>query len=349
MTKEQIYSEWLSKVRKEDLKKYLDPFTETQDPKLEVNWYHRIAIGGSSVSALLGVSKWLTAQDVYDVMTGAVDNSTLDDNFVFMRGHALEQLVADGFTAMTRIRTTKGITIFDEKHNRLWSEAQIDRMTEDGTPVEIKTSLANPLQKDGRRAFGRGCDFTKDGKLLTEDDTIPVDYYIQCQKQMYATDKKVMWLCVWLTFETNVRVFRIKRDDEMIKKIIKAEDDFMFNHVIPCKPLIAETEKALDDAEENAVYANAEVLDKIKKLKEIKESLENLKKEEDNITTELKQRMGDARSLVTLTGELLATKTVTRPKNFNKTKFKNEHPKMYLKYQENGKVVETFRLSSSRG
>ena len=158
-----------------------------------------------------------------------------------------------------------------------------------------------------------------------------------------------MWLCVWLTFETNVRVCRIKRYYETIKKIIKAEDDFMFNHVIPCKPLVAETEKALDDAEENAVYANTEVLDKIKKLKEIKESLANLKKEEDNITTELKQRMGDARSLVTLTGELLATKTVTTPKRFDITGFKNENPDLYVKYLKDGKTVETFKLSSSRG
>ena len=67
MDRVQTYLDWKRKVEEQCLNNYLDPTTGKVDKLLEVNWAHRISIGGSSVSAIMGVNKWTSAEDVYDV------------------------------------------------------------------------------------------------------------------------------------------------------------------------------------------------------------------------------------------------------------------------------------------
>lgn len=332
MDRVQTYLDWKRKVEEQCLNNYLDPTTGKVDKLLEVNWAHRISIGGSSVSAIMGVNKWNSAEDVYDVMTGFLDNSTPNENKLFVVGHLAEPIIAQLFTMTTRIPTVDGKTIQDK--NRPWSECQIDRLTLDGTPVELKTAYQNPMQPDGKRKFGRGCDFNAKGELLSVDDLIPTEYYIQCQKQLYLTNKPFMWLAVWLTNSPSVRVFKIKRDNDMITKIIKAEDDFMFEHVIPEIPLPKTEEEDEDKPEvkDDSVFADALMLDDLNQLNDIKANISSLTDKQKELTARIKKRMGDAQKLISINGDLLATKITKTVKKFDTKKFKDYDGELYNKF-----------------
>ena len=56
----------------------------------------RAGIGGSDVAAILGISPWKTALDVYHDKTGAAKDEPETENMRL--GTALEQFVADRFT-----------------------------------------------------------------------------------------------------------------------------------------------------------------------------------------------------------------------------------------------------------
>lgn len=332
MDRLQTYLSWKHKVEEQCYKNYLDPTTGKVDKLLEVNWAHRISVGGSSVSAIMGVNKWTTAEDIYNVMTGAVDNSEPNENSLFVVGHLAEPIVAQLFTMTARIPTVEGTTLQDKE--RPWSECQIDRLTLDGTPVELKTAYQNPMQPDGKRKFGRGCDFNAKGELLSVDDLIPTEYYIQCQKQMYLTNKPFMWLVVWLTNSPSVRVFKIKRDNDMITKIIKAEDDFMFNHVIPEVPLpkVEEEDEDKPEVKDDSVFADAMMLEDLNELNDIKANMASLKDKQSELTARIKKRMGDAQKLISISGELLATKITKTVRKFDTKKFKDYDGELYSKF-----------------
>mgnify|MGYP003308094406 CR=1 FL=1 len=74
----------------------------------------RQGIGGSDVAAILGLSPWRTALDVYHDKTGAEKPEAETENMRI--GTALEQFVADRFTEETGRRTSKFNALLKRQH-----------------------------------------------------------------------------------------------------------------------------------------------------------------------------------------------------------------------------------------
>lgn len=129
----------------------------------EEEWlaYRRKGIGGSDVAALLGISPWRTARDLfYDKLNIAVVEDHKDNWVALEMGHLLEPLVAKIFQHQTGYKVYQIKKMF--QHPKYpWMLADVDYFVElpDGTTaiLEIKTTNYN----------------AKDNWWLDGEETIP--------------------------------------------------------------------------------------------------------------------------------------------------------------------------------
>lgn len=303
---------------------------------------HLTRIGGSVTPAILGLSRWQSPYDVYLKMTGHIEPYT--NNFVFERGHACEWFVAEQACELLKAGLFKGDIVKDK--NRPWSISQIDAYASyDGRirPLECKVTSNNAEGEDGRD-FGRGCQFNENGEILTEDDLIPVEYFIQCQKQMMLSGRDdYMFLAVWLTFENRVRVFKIKYDKEICKKIVEAEDDFLFNHVM-CKDATGLVQETYTKPETNLIKgkvfnADLDFENRCRKYNAITKQISALKNEQEEIKKELLAKMQDCTVALNGDKEKLLSLTQIKTQRFDSKKFANEHADLYGNYLKESSSV----------
>lgn len=313
---------------------YSDPFTGEIPSYNKIAFVHTFSIGGTVDSQILGVNHYQSKHDAYDNMFNFKEH---ENKFVFARGKFLEPFVAQQFEQLTRKKVREGITLDGSKFKCDWSFAQVDFLCDDESeivPLEIKVSTVNYNDEDGDKVWGKGCEFNANGVLLVEDEQIPMEYYIQTQKQLWLSEKSYMYLAVWLTFETKIRVFVIHRNDKVINEIIEAEKDFLFNHVIPQIPYEDDnktlTSQVEDDA--NAVYADEEFRDLYDRYIEVNKTYTKAKKENDSLSKQLKEMMGDYDVVVDAQGAKLCSVTHIQSRRFDLDKFKNDNPELYTEY-----------------
>lgn len=128
----------------------------------EEEWlgYRRKGIGGSDVAALLGISPWRTARDLYfdKLNIAAVEDN--EGNWVALEmGHLLEPLVAKIFERKTGYKAYQIKKMFQHAEYP-WMLADVDYFVElpDGTTaiLEIKTTNYNARDNwwlDGKKWF----------------------------------------------------------------------------------------------------------------------------------------------------------------------------------------------------
>lgn len=343
-----VYADWAAEQLKKVHARYADPITGEIEEENKIPAMHKLCVTGTMDAALLDASPWKTKQRLFEEMTFARDDEEIDEErrFTFDLGHACEPLIAREFSRITHIKLKAGITkIFKE---RVWSGAQIDYLTVDDVPMECKTAS----HADG---WGNGCLFNSDGKVLRADSKIPFYYELQCQKQMALMECKEMWLSCFMTFERGIRIYLIKANENLQKRIAAAEDDFMFCHVIPNFPFEQETKplSLSPDKKENSCFADEEFQTLLKRYKELKEPYKTIpvavRKEMNDITAKLKEKMGDAKYCVNTNGVELCHFTVSQGKPFfDEKRFADEQPEMYSKYMTDGKFSTKFFIAKEK-
>lgn len=98
----------------------------------------RHGIGGSDALAVLGLSPYSSRYSVWAEKSGLLKDDR--DNEAMAWGRKLEPIIAEEFEARTGIRTT---TCGLMRHtDRPWQIASVDRLTDDGGVLEIKTTSA---------------------------------------------------------------------------------------------------------------------------------------------------------------------------------------------------------------
>ena len=343
------YMAWLVTRKDRVTEKYCDPITgESTSEDSAIKGLHKLAITGTMAAVLLGVSPWKTKQELYDEIVN-IEDPEVDDQrrFTFEIGHTNEKMIAREFARLAHRKVSPGVT--DNDKTRIWSFAQVDFLTDDGCPLEIKTS-------SHAEGWGQGCLFNDNGVPYYLDLHIPEYYELQVQKQLYITGKDHGWLAVWMTFERGIRVYFVARNPEKIEKIIKAEDDFLFNHVIPEKPFElppTPLAKAPESEKQNSCFANQEFEALLKRYKELKAPYLTVpaavKKELAEIQSKIKGLMGDAKYAINEAGQELChfTESVGKP-YFDQEAFSNDHPDLYAKYLRDGKTSTKFFLAKDK-
>lgn len=179
----------------------------------------RQGLGGSDAAAVLSISPFRTARDLYYDKLGIV---TADDqaNWVALEvGNLLEPLVARIFEAKTGLKVYQRKCMFQHPLYP-WMLADLDYLVDlpDGTTaiVEIKTTNYN----------------AKDKWWYNGAEIVPVYYETQGRHYMTVMNlNRVYYCCLYGNNEDDVIIRHIDRDKDYESELIALEENFWMNHV----------------------------------------------------------------------------------------------------------------------
>jgi len=193
----------------------------------EEEWleYRRRGIGGSDAAAILGVSPFATARDLYYDKLKVVSYEDGESNWVQKKvGHLLEDLVAEIFHVKT------GFEIYQVKkmfYHPVYTYmlADIDyfiRLPNGKTAIlEIKTTNYN----------------AKDNWWLDGEETIPAYYESQGRHYMAVMDvDRCFFCCLYGNNEQESIIRDMQRDLAYEDEMIFLEQNFWENHVLTRTP-----------------------------------------------------------------------------------------------------------------
>lgn len=170
-------------------------------------------LGSSDAAAVLGLSRYHTALEVWAVKTGNIEEEDVSSKLPVKLGHKMEPIVADLFEEATGKKLRKvNETIYHPQFPFL--AANIDRrIVGEDSAVECKAVSA-----------WRAREF--------EDDEYPAEMLAQVCHQMAVTDKSSVWLAV-LVGNQDFRYKEVMRDEKVIDEMVRREVHFWETFVVP--------------------------------------------------------------------------------------------------------------------
>ena len=184
-----------------------------------LDWRRR-GIGGSDVSAIIGISPFRTARDIYYDKLGIAAVEEDEGNWVAMEmGHLLEDLVAKIFERRT------GLDIYQIKkmfrhplYPFMLADVDYFITMPDGTKAILEIKTTNYNAKDL---------WWKDGR-----ETVPAYYEAQGRHYMAVMDiDRVFFCCLYGNTEDETIIREIHRDMAYEEEMVFLEQEFWDSHV----------------------------------------------------------------------------------------------------------------------
>ena len=186
--------------------------------------WRRKGLGGSDAAAVLGISPFRTARDLYFDKLGVVTADDQENWVALEMGNLLEPLVARIFAKKT------GLKIFQRKcmsqhPEHPWMLADLDYLVElpDGSIaiLEIKTTNYN----------------AKDKWWYNGEEIVPVYYEAQGRHYMAVMNiDRVYFCCLYGNNEEEAIIRHIDRDMGYEEELIALEDSFWHDNVLAQEP-----------------------------------------------------------------------------------------------------------------
>ena len=284
--------------------------------------YRKQGIGGSDAGAVCGLNPYRTAIQVYYDKTS--DALEVVDNEAMRQGRELEEYVARRFCEASGRKVRRANAMFyDENHPFML--ADVDRMVV-GENAGLECKTASPYTEGN-----------------WQEDKIPLSYQLQCHHYM-SVCKADAWYLAVLIYGRDFKYYRIERDEEIIKDLIRMEKEFWNEHVL--KKVIPDPDgsKVADAAlaerfkkTESVAIPLAGFDEKLKRRQELLSLLDKMETEKRQIDQELKIYLGEA-EVAENTSYRVSWKPVTRS-SLDEKRLKEEEPEIYDKY---------LRVTSSR-
>ncbi|MCY9434190.1 YqaJ viral recombinase family protein [Bacillus haynesii] len=284
----------------------------------------RKGIGGSDISAILGLNKWKSPIKLY---MDKIGESPLEDNEseAARLGNLLEDIVAQEFSRRKGLKVKKRNAILQHEKYPYFL-ANVDRLIV-GRKEGLECKTATVYKRDEWTA-----------------DSVPDAYFVQCQWYMCVTGFK-KWHLAALILGDVVNPWRfheIERDDELIRIMEKKAAYFWNEHVskrVPPPFDGSQSSKDLLDAMypeqvEDSVDLPGYFDSKIEEYERTKEKINELTERKQAIENEIKGILGERKH------GFVAGKKITWARfpveRFDKEKFKREHPDIYRQYVKEG-------------
>ena len=275
-------------------------------------------IGGSDIAAIIGVSQFKTALDVY--LSKTTDQPEQKGEHLYW-GHALENPIIDRF-----IRDTGANVIRQPEMRRHpdyeWAIANADALITNSDTIEaileIKTSSAFKSREWG----------------ADDTDEVPIEYIAQVQWYMWIYNLQEAYIAA-LIGGNQYRQYHIKRDDELIAMLAEKAQAFWQNHVIPRIPPNpqdgADAQKLYPSDNGDTAEADSATLTAYAELRELKAQEKELKAQIAAKEDLLKIKIGSY-SAMQANGNTLFTWKTQSSSRFDSSAFKNAHPDLYQQY-----------------
>lgn len=166
----------------------------------------RSGIGASDVSAILGLSNYKSARDVY---YDKIEGEQVEQTEQMLWGQLLEPVVRDQFTVRSGVNVTAPIGLHGS------TEYPIMLCTPDG------------LCSDGGLYEGKAARRSEDWI----NEQVPDHAELQVQHGMAVMGLGHAWVC-GLLYGAKMVYRRVDRDEKLIDMIVKAENTFWYDHVL---------------------------------------------------------------------------------------------------------------------
>jgi putative phage-type endonuclease len=278
----------------------------TEQQRIERRGY----IGGSDAAAIVGVSPYRTAIELWQEKTGQVEPGNDTPSEPAEWGNILENVVAKEYSRRTGLKIARvNQTRQHAAHD--WMRANLDRRVI-GKPeiVEIKTV----------RGLG--------------DEPRP-DHLLQVRHYMAVTDTERAHL-VYLIAGQRLQSFVIERDMQAEELLIKAEAEF-WRHVQDKTPPAVQriTDLRLLHPQDNgqAITVDCDTAYALKQLRTYRAKREEIEAEISRHEAIIQEAMGDAAALVSETGQTVVTWKTSKPSEVIDTRrLKEEQPELAARY-----------------
>ena len=267
--------------------------------------WRKKGIGGSDVSALLGLNPWRSPLALYYDKVG--ENEDEEESIAMQLGKELEPFLRQKFEKW--MLKNEGLVIEVEEEPFMmqhpdfeWALANID-----GKFEHSEKGLCG-LELKATSEFNRA---------NWIDDELPSFYYVQIQWYMGVTGIETFYVG-YLIGNRKFDAKEIPRNDEVIEEMFRQAKDFWYDHVlakIPPAPIglgsDTDTLKKLYPEEDGQAIELHEYQDKRDKYKELMKQKTEVEKEIEAIKQQFMAAMGDAE--LAMVGDRKVTwKTVSR-------------------------------------
>ena len=290
------------------------------------------SLGGSDVGAVLGLSKYRSAVDVWMEKTGK--EMAVRDSLPLRFGQFAEAFVASEYTLATGLSlATHDAAVIHPKYQ--YMHGHIDRYVLNGDLPLIssdgKITACRILECKTANPFAQS-EWGEAGS-----DQVPLSYLVQCVWYMMLTNIDRTDLAV-LFGNADFRIYEITRDLELEQMVLERAIDFWENHVLKDTPPPAASEsdyKTLfgKSTLSKSIEAPAQTYELIKKLKSLNEQVEQYEAEISQIKQSIMGEMQDA-EVLTFYGQTLATWKAPKPSlRLDAKKLTEEHPDLVHQYQ----------------
>lgn len=208
------YPKWLATHVPSDIE------SQTLSPQAQITLRHRLAIGGTAVSSIIGSNPYQASLTLYQFM--AENAPGIETNYKMRRGLAMERLIAERACELLKMDLyypNEKLSMYSpgDNTNRVLYEvhplavprrqcvadfsldighsflsAQFDCFAsypddDELTIIECKTTARNTTKKDGSRVWGTPLEINENGVILNDDgkhNVIPAYYVDQVQWQL---------------------------------------------------------------------------------------------------------------------------------------------------------------------
>lgn len=281
-----------------------------------LNWLiqRQKGIGGSDIGALLGLSKWKTAFDIFIDKTEQITDEGEESEIIYW-GNQFEDVVAKEFTKRTGKKVRKDKTHYRHREHE-FMVANIDRrVVGENAILECKTTSAYNAKE-------------------WNEDEIPASYLLQVQHYMAVTGAEKAYIACLIGGQKFVWK-EVKKDYELIKIIENACVEFWTNHILTgIAPALDGSTRASEYLKDRYKDSNGEtkalesryleIIEQYNKSKELLKDVETECKEYENM---LKNELAEYES-----GEIKQYKVLWKSFNSNRIDsnlLKSKYPDIY--------------------
>jgi putative phage-type endonuclease len=272
-------------------------------------------VGASESAALFGLNPWESILGLWrrkaGIETGGISSKEA------RWGNILEPVVASAYAEATGKRVSRnGKTIRHSKHNRVICTPDY-KVVGEPINVQIKTS-------SGFKAGEWGTEWT---------DEIPACYLVQVQHEMAVTDLPVTHVPV-LIGGNDFRIYEVLRDDEMIKQIIDAINEFwkLVETRIQPEPQSIRDLESIKPTPESTVIAVESDIAAWSELQQVNKYLKEAKDRKAGLEEALKLSIGQREVLVDASGAALATWKRVESNRIDSKALKQTQPEIYKQF-----------------
>lgn len=284
-------------------------------------------IGGSDVAAILGISPWRTAWDVFAEKTRDPSWAPQDETPQMRWGTLLEPLLIEEYQRATgRTVSQRQSPYTHPTYPFLRGTLDGEFHPEDGI-LEVKTASSS-------KEWG-----------TVEEPKVPEHYQSQCYFYLALTGAPWCDVAVLLP-RGDFRIIRVEADEKVQRGIIAACVAFWNDHVLTRKPPPMDTSQAaarwlarMPDDDEDVLEAGADLEDIISTLSGVKEALAKLESSKELLENQAKAIIGEHQKAVGRGWHV----TYRRNKPFPSTKWKEAAGALRIEMQMHGLADEADR------